>query len=138
VSEAPSPRVIEVAAALIERGGRVLIAKRPETAHLAGLWEFPGGKREPGESFEACLAREVREELGVEVTVGEEVRQVRHGYPDRTVEIRFFRCRVVEGEPRAVQVADIAWVPPAELARYPFPPADEEIVRELSGSSAAS
>jgi 8-oxo-dGTP diphosphatase len=134
VSEGPAPRVIEVAAALIERDGRILIAKRPEGAHLAGLWEFPGGKREPGESFEACLAREVREELDVGVAVGEEVRHVRHAYPDRTVEIRFFRCRVVEGEPRAVQVADVAWVPPGELARYPFPPADAEIVGDLSAA----
>jgi 8-oxo-dGTP diphosphatase len=128
-------RLVEVAAALIERGGRVLIARRPEGSHLAGLWEFPGGKREPGESFEACLAREVREELAAEVEVGEEVRRVRHAYPDRTVEIRFFRCQVVRGEPRAVQVAALAWVLPAELARYPFPPADAEIVGELGGSA---
>jgi 8-oxo-dGTP diphosphatase len=128
-------RLVEVAAALIERDGRILIAKRPEGGHLAGLWEFPGGKREPGESFEACLAREVREELAAEVEVGEEVRRVRHAYPDRTVEIRFFRCQVVRGEPRAVQVAALAWVLPAELARYPFPPADAEIVGELGGSA---
>ncbi|HWP34871.1 MAG TPA: (deoxy)nucleoside triphosphate pyrophosphohydrolase [Thermodesulfobacteriota bacterium] len=126
--------LVEVAAALLEEEGRLLIAQRPAGAHLAGVWEFPGGKREAGESWEACLARELREELGLEIEVGPEVRRVRHAYPDRTVEIRFFRCRRVGGDPRPLGAAAFAWVAPAELARYPFPPADAELVAELSGA----
>lgn len=125
--------VVEVAAALVEEGGRLLIARRPAGAHLAGLWEFPGGKREAGESWEGCLARELREELGIEVAVDGEVRRVRHDYPDRTVEIRFFRCRRLAGEPRPLAVAEIAWVAPGDLRLYPFPPADAELVRALEG-----
>jgi 8-oxo-dGTP diphosphatase len=131
------PPVVEVAAALVERDGRILLARRPAGKHLAGLWEFPGGKREPGEGFEACLVRELREELGVEVEVGEEVRRVRHAYPDRVVEIRFFRCRLAAGEPRPLEAAEVAWVPRGELPRYAFPPADEEMVGELAGAPPA-
>ncbi|HEX7127168.1 MAG TPA: (deoxy)nucleoside triphosphate pyrophosphohydrolase [Thermodesulfobacteriota bacterium] len=130
----PTSRVIEVAAALLERDGCLLLAQRPAGTHLAGLWEFPGGKREAGETFEACLARELLEEVGAEVEVGDEARRVRYTYPDRTVEIRFFRCRLVGGEPRPLQVAAVAWVPRAELGRYPFPPADREVVEWLSGA----
>lgn len=127
-----SVSVVEVAAALVEEAGRLLIARRPAGVHLAGLWEFPGGKREAGESWEECLARELREELGIEVAVDGEVRRVRHDYPDRTIEIRFFRCRRLAGEPRPLKVAEIAWVAPSDLARYRFPPADAELVGELT------
>ncbi len=121
-----------MAAGLVARGGRLLVTQRPPGTHLAGFWEFPGGKREAGESFEACLARELREEVGIEVAVGEEARRVRHVYPERTVEVRFFRCRVVAGEARPLQVAALAWVAPADLGAYPFPPADEEVVAWLA------
>ncbi|HEY8368727.1 MAG TPA: (deoxy)nucleoside triphosphate pyrophosphohydrolase [Thermodesulfobacteriota bacterium] len=131
----PTSRVVEVAAALLERDGCILLAQRPAGTHLAGFWEFPGGKREAGETFEACLARELLEEVGVEVEVRGEARRVRHAYPDRTVEIRFFRCRLVRGEPRALQVAAVAWVPRAELGRYPVPPADREVVEWLSAAA---
>lgn len=127
-----STSVVEVAAALIEEEGRLLIARRPPGVHLAGLWEFPGGKRDAGESWEECVARELREELGIEVAVGSEVRRVRHDYPDRTVEIRVFRCCRLAGEPQPLEVAEVAWVTPGDLYRYPFPPADAELVRELS------
>ncbi len=124
--------VVEVAAGLLEEEGRLLVARRPPGVHLGGLWEFPGGKREAGESWEGCLARELREELGIEVEVGEEAYRVRHDYPDRTVEIRFFRCRRLAGEPRPLGAAAVAWVPAADLPRYSFPPADAEIVRVLA------
>lgn len=128
--------VVEVAAGLLEEDGRLLISQRPAGSHLGGLWEFPGGKREAGESWAACLARELREELGIEVEVGAEIGRVRHGYPDRTVEIRFFRCRRLAGEPRPLGVAAVAWVGAADLPRYPFPPADAELVRILAAGSA--
>ncbi len=83
---------IEVAAGLVFRGGKLLLTQRHPEAHLGGLWEFPGGKREPGETFEQCLARELEEELGIEVTVGELIESITHVYPERTVHLRFFRC----------------------------------------------
>src|SRR5262249_61904312 len=87
------PLVIEVAAALIrDSAGRYLITQRRRGSHLAGLWEFPGGKRDAGEALESCLARELTEELGARFTVGERVDTVRWEYPDRTVVIHFYRC----------------------------------------------
>ncbi|HZL43973.1 MAG TPA: (deoxy)nucleoside triphosphate pyrophosphohydrolase, partial [Verrucomicrobiae bacterium] len=92
--------VIEVSAGLVFRDGKVLITRRPAGAHLAGLWEFPGGKRRAGESFEACLCRELREELGIEVRVERLVEKLTHQYPEKTVHLRFFRCAWQEHEPR--------------------------------------
>src|ERR1041385_284352 len=83
---------VEVAAGLVFRNGKLLITQRHPEAHLGGLWEFPGGKREPDESFENCLARELREELGIEVEIGELVESVTHAYPEKTVRLKFFRC----------------------------------------------
>ena len=84
--------VIEVAAGVIFRDSRVLITQRRKDDHLGGLWEFPGGKREPSESYEDCLRRELREELGIEVEVGEVLASLTHAYPDKTVHLEFFRC----------------------------------------------
>jgi mutator protein MutT len=130
----PSPQggegVVEVVAAVIERGGRVLIARRPAGSHLGGLWEFPGGKRQDGETAEAALAREIREELDAAVSVGELLDDVEWRYPEKTVRLRFFRC-ALEGEPRAAEGQDIAWVTPADLDRYDFPPADAGLVARL-------
>lgn len=124
-------RPLEVAAALIVRDGKVLIARRPEGAHLASLWEFPGGKVEPGESAAAALRREIAEELGTEVEVLAEWRAVRHRYPDREVWLRFFLCRLTGPEPRPIGCSDLAWAGAGDLARYEFPPADREVLRDL-------
>src|SRR5690348_10010676 len=115
---------LDVAAALVFRNGKLLITQRPAEAHLGGLWEFPGGKREPGESFETCLSRELREELGMEVAVGQLVESVTHDYPDKTVHLKFFRCRWVRNEPEPLGCLALKWVAPAELADYEFPAAD--------------
>jgi 8-oxo-dGTP diphosphatase len=124
--------VVEVAAAVIQDGaGRYLITRRPEGSHLGGLWEFPGGKREPGETLEACLARELREEVGALVNVGDRVETVRWDYPDKTVVIHFFQCRLTGGrvEPRESQALE--WVTAGELGDYAFPPADQALVEQL-------
>lgn len=130
----PSPQggegVIEVVAAVIEREGRILIARRPAALHLGGLWEFPGGKRQPGETPEAALVREIREELDAAVTVGELLDDVEWTYPEKTVRLLFFRC-ALDDEPRAAEGQEIAWVAPADLDRYEFPPADGSLVARL-------
>ncbi len=122
---------IEVVAAVIERGGRILIARRPRASHLAGLWEFPGGKPKPGETPQEALRREITEELGAAVTVGELLETVEWAYPDKRVRLSFYRC-AIEGEPRPLEGQEIAWVMPAELDRYQFPPADASLIGRLS------
>ncbi len=122
---------IPVAAGLIFRDGQLLIAQRPAGKHLAGLWEFPGGKLEPGESWAAGLQRELREELGTEVDVGELFEEVVHRYPTKTVHLRFYVCRWLRGEPQPLECAAVAWVTAAELAQYEFPPADAQLLQRL-------
>jgi len=121
---------IDVVAAVIERGGRILIARRPAGLHLGGLWEFPGGKQKPGESPTLALEREIREELGVAVTVGPLLESVDWTYPEKRVRLAFFRCTVAE-EPRALEGQELAWVRPGELGRYEFPPADAVLLDRL-------
>ena len=126
------PLVIEVAAALIrDAAGRYLITQRRRGSHLEGLWEFPGGKQEVGESPEACLKRELAEELSASFAVGEKFTTIRWEYPDRTVILHFFRCRLESGtiEPRESQT--MAWVAAERLEEFDFPPADRELVARL-------
>lgn len=123
--------VIQVAAALILQEGRYLITRRTAETHLGGLWEFPGGKREPGESLEACLRRELREELGVEITVPAQFQVVCYDYPERRVELHFFRCAIQGGHGRAVDGENVRWVTPDELAKFEFPPADHPLIEAL-------
>jgi mutator protein MutT len=123
-----------VTAAVIERDGRFLLTRRDERAHLGGLWEFPGGKCRAHEPLDVCLARELREELDVDVRIGEEVFAITHAYPERTVELHFFRCELA-GEPRAALGQEMRWVPRAGLASLEFPPADAELIGILSGGS---
>jgi len=122
---------IVVTAAVCERDGAFLVTRRLEGTHLAGTWEFPGGKCEPGETLEACLCREVLEELGVPCEVGGEVFSVTHDYADRRVELHFFACRLL-GEPAARLSQEMRWVPRARLRELPFPPADDELIDRLT------
>jgi len=121
-------KTIEVAAALVFRDGKLLITQRPAGSHLAGLWEFPGGKREPQETFEACLVRELREELAMEVEVGELVESLTHAYPDKTVHLEFFQCRWKQFEPQLLGCAAIQWITVEDLDRYAFPAADARLL----------
>lgn len=122
---------IQVAAAVIQRDGRYLITQRSAHTHLAGYWEFPGGKQEEGESLEACLVREVREELNVEVSEITPFIVIHHDYPDKSVDLHFFLCTLVKGELKALGCADFRWVHPEEFANFSFPPADEPVVTQL-------
>lgn len=122
--------VVVAAAVIIERG-RVLLTRRHEGSHLAGMWEFPGGKLEDGESPEEALVRECREECGIEVAVGEVLDVTHHRYPEKDVLLLFYRCELRAGEVRHLQVADHAWVAPSDLGRYPLPPADHGVVERV-------
>lgn len=130
-SNHPSTSVVEVAAGLIFRNGRLLIAQRHLDSHLGGLWEFPGGKREPGESFAQALARELKEELDVRVEVKDLVEEVTHSYPTKTVRLQFYLCRLVEGEPAALGCSDLRWINREQLGAYPFPEADAHLLTWL-------
>ncbi len=120
--------VIDVAAGLIFRNGKLLITQRKAGSHLAGLWEFPGGKREPGESWDDCLRRELREELAVDVAVGRLFNEVTHSYPEKTVHLRFYVCSLITGEPEPIDCAALAWVTAVELKQYQFPAADATLL----------
>jgi len=122
---------VKVAAGLVFKDGRLLIAKRPKSVHLGGMWEFPGGKLESGESYEMCLMREMREELGLDIKVGYEFEEVLHRYPEITVLIKFFICSLFSGEPKAIQCSDFLWVNRDDLMRYDFPSADTKLVNRL-------
>jgi len=122
---------IDVSAGLVFRDGKLLIALRHDDTHLGGLWEFPGGKREPGESFEDCLRRELREELGIEVEIKGLIETDTHSYPERTVRLKFFRCVWKANEPRALGCAEFKWVGPDELKAFEFPAADAVLLERL-------
>lgn len=123
---------MEVTAGLVFRQGKILITQRFPDSHLGGLWEFPGGKREPGESLVECLARELREELDIEVEVGEKVDSIVHAYPERTVHLHFFRCRWRAREPKALGCPAFRWVSRDELPRHDFPAADARLLDLLT------
>ena len=120
-----------MAAGLISRDGRYLIARRKAEVYLGGLWEFPGGKREAGESLEACLRRELREELGIEITPPVLFRIIRHDYPEKTVELHFFHCSIAAGEEQALGCDEVRWVAVGELASFDFPPPDRPLIEAL-------
>ncbi len=121
-----------VAAAIIERNGRYLIAQRRRESMHGGQWEFPGGKREANETVEECLRREAREELGVEVAIKGLEQVIRHVYDYGWVELHFYRCELTEGEPQTLGCQAIRWVLPGELADYSFPPANRPLIDALA------
>jgi mutator protein MutT len=124
---------VDVVAGIVLRDGKMLITRRKAGSHLGGLWEFPGGKLEPGESWEAGLVRELREELGVEVEAGILRFETQHEYPEKTVRLKFYECRLLTGEPRPLDCDGIEWVAPDSLHRFEFPEADRKLIELLSG-----
>jgi mutator protein MutT len=126
-------KLVQVAAGLICREGRYLIARRKTNVHLGGLWEFPGGKCEPGETLEDCLRRELQEELAIRIAAPVRFHTIRHEYPEKTVELHFFRCSILSGQARPIDCAEVRWVSPDELVDYEFPPADRPIIEALRG-----
>ncbi len=116
-----------VTAAVIRRDGKVLLAQRPQNGLLGGLWEFPGGKQEPGENLQECLAREIREELGAEVEVGAFVGEFRHAYTHFKITLHAFECRLLDGEPRPIQAQAVRWAGLDELGDFPMGKVDRQI-----------
>jgi 8-oxo-dGTP diphosphatase len=120
-----------VCAAVIERDGAFLLTRRLEGTHLEGTWEFPGGKCEGGETPEACLAREIREELAAGIAIGERVLVTRHAYAERTVKLYFFRATLTD-EPVPQIGQEMRWVPRGELRTLEFPEADADLIGILT------
>ena len=128
---APVPHYDVTAGLIWDGAGRLLIAQRPPEGLLGGLWEFPGGKQEPGETLPQTLARELREELAIEVEVGDFLVRVKHAFTHFRITLHAYECRHVAGEPQALGVASFAWVTPDELDRYAFGKADQGVIAAL-------
>ena len=123
--------IVVVVAAVVERDGRLLVSRRLAGTHLAGFWEFPGGKCEPGEAHDTCLARELAEELGVRATIGDEILVTEHAYSERTVRLHFHHATIV-GEPQPLLGQELMWVARRDLGQLTFPDADRELIALLS------
>jgi len=120
-----------VTAAVLRRDGKVLLARRPSKGLLGGLWEFPGGKVETGESLEASLVREIGEELAADIRVGNPFGVYRHAYTHFRITLHAFLCELADGEPRPIQAAELAWAEPAELSKFPMGKVDRQIAKKL-------
>lgn len=130
-SRAPLPRKAIGVAVIWNEQGQILIDRRPQNGLLGGLWEFPGGKIEPGETIEACIQREIKEELGIEIEVGDHLITIDHTYSHFHVTLNVHHCRHVSGEPQPIECDEVRWVTIDELAEYPFPKANVQIIDAL-------
>jgi 8-oxo-dGTP diphosphatase len=135
-SLSPDRKRVLVVAALLRQDGRVLVSRRRADQAMPLLWEFPGGKVEPGEAPAVALAREVQEELGCQAQVGRIEEVVFHAYPEFDLLMLVYACKLLHGTPRAVAVAEIAWVTPAELPRLDLLPADFPLAERLAREAA--
>ena len=127
-------KTIHAAVAVIERDGQLLICQRHHHDSFGGLWEFPGGKRETGETWEACVAREVLEEVGVRISRPRPCGWMRHAFRDGVVIFKIFRCTIAEGDPSPREARQLRWVQPQELPQYQFPPANRGLIARLCGA----
>jgi mutator protein MutT len=131
-AKAMDKKPLSVAAAVIFRDGKYLITQRMANDSFGGCWEIPGGKQEPNETLQEAVVREIREELGVEIEVVGFYRTAHYPYPTRSVDLHLFHCRMVSGEPEALECQAFAWAKPEELKAYRFPDADATLIGELS------
>lgn len=130
-------KTIEVVAAVVEDGDRYLVTRRQAGVHLAGLWEFPGGKVQPAETHEAALVREMDEELAVRAVVGGLILSTSHTYPEKAVTLHFYRCSI-QGTPEPQQGQEMQWVARTDLPALEFPAADADLIELLiEGTPAA-
>jgi A/G-specific adenine glycosylase len=140
VTEAPKPLPFQVigVGVVLNAAGEVLIDQRLEEGLLGGMWEFPGGKQEQAETIETCIARELKEELGIAVTVGAELITVDHAYSHKKLRFVVHLCDLVSGEPQPLASQQVRWVRPEELGNYAFPAANARIIEALLGSLESS
>lgn len=131
MSQARNKPHFQVAAGLIWKDGKVLITQRPKGSHLEGFWEFPGGKREEGETLEECLQRELREELGIMVRPERFLVSVEHEYESRSISLHLFECSRPQEDPRPLGCASMRWVRLKDLQEYRMPPADRKFLAFL-------
>ncbi len=122
---------VDVVAAIIRRTGCILITQRRANVEFGNLWEFPGGKVEPGEALTSALQREIEEELGVKIVVEDKFFSIEHDYPTKSIRLHFFNCRIAAGEVRPLEVADLRWIEPPLLDNFQFPAADAELIAKL-------
>jgi len=131
MNETSTKSHINVTAGLIFKDENILITKRLPGYHLAGLWEFPGGKQEQDETLQQCLEREIREELGIEIRADRPFMTVRHEYERKIVSLHVFECAHLKGDPQGIEGQEIRWVRPSDLRQYEFPPPDQEVIELL-------
>ncbi len=124
-------KIIEVAMAVIQHDGQLLICQRHSDAPLGGLWEFPGGKIEAGESPQACLLREVKEELDLTITIIRALPLIDHEYDHARIRLHPFLCKWIEGQPKPLASAQFKWISPDQLTMYQFPPANQPLIAQL-------
>jgi A/G-specific adenine glycosylase len=129
----PIPDKMIGVAVIWNEEGLVLIDKRKAQGLLGGLWEFPGGKVEPGETVEACIQREIKEELGIEIEVRDRVITIYHAYTHFDVTLNVFNCGLIRGEPRAIECDEVRWVTLEEIEQFPFPKTNEKIIDAIRG-----
>jgi A/G-specific adenine glycosylase len=129
----PLPFQVIGVGVVLNASGDVLIDQRLEEGLLGGLWEFPGGKQEEGEAISACIARELREELAIEVRVGEELISIDHAYSHKKLRFVVHLCTWLSGDPQPLASQQVRWVRPSDLADYPFPAANARIIEALLG-----
>lgn len=127
----PSRPHKQIAVAIVLRGEEILIDQRPETSMLGGLWEFPGGKIEPGETAAECVVREVKEEIGIDIEVVTELATIEHAYTHFTITLIAFICRYLGGEAQPLQCSQVRWVHPTALSEFPFPAANQKLFPHL-------
>lgn len=131
----PKNPTIQVAVGIIFHEGLLLISKRKEDVHLGGFWEFPGGKRLPNENLEACLRREIWEELELKVEVQGKLNSFTYQYAIGMISLHAYHCRIKEGSPKSIACSEFRWVLPSELDRFPFPPANAPLLDQLKNHS---
>lgn len=131
MTEKTVPHKIIGVAVIWNDAGQILIDRRKPGGKMGGLWEFPGGKVEPGESIETCVAREVQEELGIQIAVGESLMTIDHDYTEFTLTLHVHHCRHISGVPQTIACDEIRWVMPAQLGQFTFPAANDVIIQAL-------
>ncbi len=135
MTETAVPHKIIGLAVIWNDAGQILIDRRKPGGKMGGLWEFPGGKVEPGESIETCVAREVQEELGIQIAVGESLMTIDHDYTEFTLTLYVHHCRHISGIPQTIECDEIRWVRPEELSQFTFPKANAVIIQALQARS---